>query len=381
METIVIVGSGLAGYTLARELRKRDRGRPLTLITADDGAFYSKPMLSSALSGGKSAAQLVTHSAQQMATQLGAQILCGHTVTAIDPAAGTLRGSAGEIRYGQLVLALGARPIRLPFAGDAATAALSVNNLADYARFRQQLAHAPRVAIIGAGLIGCEFADDLQRSGHAVTVFDLGALPLGRLAPPMVAGMLMGRLAASGVSWCLGRGIARIDRHGDAFALTADDGHVLIADLVLSAIGLQPETALASAAGLAVARGVQVDASLRSSDARIYALGDCAEVDGLVQPFVLPIMHGARALAASLSGAPTSLAYPPMPVVVKTPSCPTVVCSPAPHQAGSWAETGSDAATRSIFVDAVGTLRGFALCGEATSERQALAAQIGTSAV
>lgn len=380
MDPVVIVGAGLAGYTLARELRRRDPDIALVVVSADDAAFYSKPMLSNALAGGRTPAQLATHSAAQMAAQLGARVLADTVVTAIDRAGRRLATSAGPIAYDRLVLATGARPIRPPFAGDGAGEALSVNNLADYTRFRQRIDGAGEVAIIGAGLIGCEFADDLRRGGHAVTVFDLAPQPLGRLAPPALAARLRERLAAAGVAWRLGAGIERIERDAAGLRIIAGATPALRAEVVLCAVGLQPDTGLARAAGLEVGRGIRVDAELRSSDPHIYALGDCAEVAGRVEPFVLPIMHGARALAATLAGRPTALVYPPMPVVVKTPSCPTVVCPPPPGAAGSWTETVSADAVRALFCDAAGLIRGFALAGTAAGERQALAARLGQPA-
>ncbi|MCZ7654666.1 MAG: FAD-dependent oxidoreductase [Rhodocyclaceae bacterium] len=190
--------------------------------------------------------------------------------------------------YSRLVLALGADPIRLALAGDAADAVLSVNDLADYARFREALKEARGVAILGAGLIGCEFANDLAAAGHAVTVLDPAAWPLASLLPQPAGEALLSPLAALGVSWRLGRAVKAVDRDGSGFRLTLDNGDRVDADLVLSAVGLRPRIALAKEAGLAVNRGILADALLRTSDADIFALGDCAEIEGQVRPTYCP---------------------------------------------------------------------------------------------
>jgi rubredoxin-NAD+ reductase len=144
---------------------------------------------------------------------------------------------------------------------------------------------------------------------------------------------------------------------------------------VLSAIGLKPRTDIAAAAGLQVARGITVNRELATSAAHVYAVGDCAEVQGQLLPYVLPLMAQARALAATLSGKPTAVSYPAMPVVVKTPAWPTVVCPPAPGAQGEWVVTQDDEQIDARFM-AGEQLLGFALQGKAVSQRQALASQV-----
>ena len=107
----------------------------------------------------------------------------------------------------------------------------------------------------------------------------------------------------------------------------------------------------------------------------MYALGDCAEVEGRVLPFVLPIMHAARALARTLSGTPTEVNYPAMPVAVKTPALPAVVCSP-PSVAGAWTIAEDSDGVEARFEDERDALRGFALVGAATANKAALVARL-----
>ena len=370
MGGVIIIGSGLAGYTLAKELRKLSPDMPLSILSADDGAFYSKPLLSNALAKGKTAETLPTASAVQMAEQLKATIMPHTRVTAIDTAARTVTAEGVTHSYDQLVLCTGAEPLRAPLDGDGPAAVLSVNNLADYAMFRAALEQAERIAILGPGLIGCEFANDLVGVGKRVAVIGPDAAPLGRLMPPACGLFLQRALQEAGVEWHLGVTAGRVQRSSRGFAITLSNDAVVEADCVLSAIGLRPGLALAQQAGLRVHRGIVVDRHLQTSASDVYALGDCAEVEGRVLPYVMPIMHAARALAQTLSGAPTVVSYPAMPVVVKTPACPVVVSPPAADASGHWDITPMEKGVRGLYRTDDGRLLGMALVGHAATERQ-----------
>jgi rubredoxin---NAD+ reductase len=386
---IVIVGSGLAGYTLVREIRKLDAAVPIVVVTRDDGAVYSKPVLSNALAGKREPAAIPSADATGFAAQAGIAIRTYTQVGGIDTAAGVLQlgpvaggaiggadgasGAGAEVlAFSRLVLALGADPIRPTLQGDGAADVLSVNDLADYARFRALLPGARHVTLLGAGLIGCEFANDLVLTGHAVDVVDPAAQPLGRLLPAPMAAVLRERLEAAGVAFRFGTVATAVERTADGRRRVAlADGAAIDTDLVLSAIGLAPRTGLARAAGLRVARGIVVDRLLATSDPRIFALGDCIEVDGQVLPYVMPLMQQAKALAATLTGNPTELRYPAMPVSVKTPAAPTVVAPPPPGIAGEWKIEPREGGVEGSFIAADGTLAGFALLGTATAQRMA----------
>ncbi len=322
MKSVLVLGSGLAGYTLVRELRKLDRNTAITMITRDSGDYYSKPMLSNALAERKPAAELVITAAADLAGQLDFKLMQNTEVSGIEREHKRLQTSSGAIEYDRLVLALGADSIRLPLQGDSADAVLSVNDLADYAKFRgtiESVGHGKsRVAIIGGGLIGCEFANDLAGAGYAVTMIDPTAHLLSSLLPEHAGKQLFEPLAALGVVCRFGAAVKAVDRCPPGYALTLVDGTTLRADIVLSAVGLRPRIGLARSAGLAVNRGIVVDAQLCSSDASIFALGDCAEIEGRVQPYVLPIMHAAHVLAQVLAGGDAHVDFPAMSVVVKT---------------------------------------------------------------
>ena len=373
---IVILGTGHAGYTLARELRKLDEAVPLLLITADDGASYYKPNLSKALAMGKDAAALRQFNAEQMAETLQAEIRTHTTVTAIDPAARLLQLGDQTQAYSQLVLATGAEPIRLDLQGDAADAVLSVNNLDDYAGFREQLGDGTRVLLIGAGLIGCEFANDLAAAGHQVTAVDLAEWPLPQLLPREAGEALQAGLEGLGVQFRLQQSVTAVHQVDGGYRADFSDGTQGDFELVLSAVGLRPHAGLAQQAGLDCAPGVVVDAQLRSSDPNIYALGDVAQIAGRLMPYILPIAHGARALAQTLVGNPTPAKLPAMPVMVKTPVCPVVVCPPPPGVKGQWQVNGSAPDLDAGFVDADGNTLGFALTGAGTKLRGQYAGKV-----
>lgn len=388
-EAVVIVGAGLAGYNVARELRKADAAVPIVLVSRDHAGFYSKPMLSNALASKKTPATLVMKSAEKMAEEVQLRVVANTAVTAVNTTARTLTLSSGEVLpYRDLVLALGADPIRVPLQGDAADTVVSVNDLDDFARFAELLDTAAggqpvkRVAILGAGLIGCEFANDLLHRAIQPTVLDLAERALPRLLPPEASARLQAKLQEGGASFRFGVGATAVNRapNGQGLVVTLSDGSTLETDLVLSAIGLKPRTQLATDAGLAVGRGVQVNRELVSNVPHVHAIGDCAEVAGHLLPYVLPLMAQARALAATLAGKPTPVSYPAMPVVVKTPAWPTVVCPPPAEAQGQWQVSDTDEAVEARFVgtaaDGSAVLLGFALQGKAVSQRQALAAQV-----
>lgn len=380
MNPLVIIGTGIAGYTLARELRKLDKEMPVVMLSSDDGCSYYKPKLSSAFTDGKDADQLIMATPDQMSRQLSANVRPFTPVSSIDTGANCIRIGAESLSYSRLVLALGADPVRVPIQGDAATRVLSVNDRADYARFRAAVADARHVLIMGAGLIGCEFANDLLSAGIPSCVVDPAAAPLGRLLPAGAAAALSSALAAAGVEWRFGATVARVDippgtEHA-RLAVTLSNGDRIMTDVVLSAIGLRPRTTLASAAGLAVQRGIVVDRQLQSTAPEVYALGDCAEVEGLVLPYVAPILQCARALARTLTGTPTPVDYPAMPVLVKTSRHPVVVCPPPVGVEGHWEEARVEDGVRATFRDESGRLLGFALTGVAVSEKAALALEL-----
>jgi rubredoxin-NAD+ reductase len=311
-----------------------------------------------------------------MATQLEITLLPETDVTTIDAAAKTLQTSKGVISYAKLVLALGADQIRIPLEGNAVNEVLTVNDLEDYAKFQSAIAGKKKIAILGAGLIGCEFANDLVLGGYKVDVIDLAPQVLGRLLPEAAAKELQSKLSDAGVRWHFSTTAHAINRNGDAIQINLANGDTISCDVVLSAVGLRPRLDLAKAAGIQTGVGIQVNRELETSSSNIYSLGDCAEVEGLVLPYVMPIMQAARALAPTLLGQATPLSYPAMPVMIKTPALPTIVSPPAKGSEGQWRTTAVEGGIEARFESSDGKLLGFALLGTATSQRAALTKEL-----
>jgi rubredoxin-NAD+ reductase len=394
MKPIVIIGTGWAGYTVAREFRKLDTDTPLFLITADSGAYYSKPMLSNAYAHGKQAQQLITQGSEQMAEQLNATLMTGAHVEAVDAASKRIKTSAGEFEYEKLVLAVGAQPIRLGLKGNAAHEVLAVNNIDDYAAFREHIdnpknARPVRVAILGAGLIGCEFADDLTGAGHQVTLIDPSARPLAALAAPALSEGLHQALSARGVKFHLNTVAGSVDRIDGDLQVKLADGSTVEADVVLSAVGLRPDLRLAQSADLKTNRGILIDIYGQTSAPDIYALGDCAEYtmpgDGSTRtlPFIAPILPAGRAIARTLTGDKTAIDLKDSPVLIKTPSYPLALIAPPPHAVGtgSWQTEERDAKRICRFFDANGVMTGFGVSPHDNAVRQELLGALGKPAV
>jgi rubredoxin-NAD+ reductase len=373
---VVIIGTGLAGYNLAREFRKLDGDTPLLLITADDGRSYSKPMLSTGFAKHKDADGLCMAEPGTMAEQLKAEVRTHTRVSGIDPGHKRLWIGEEAIEYRDLVLAWGAQTVQVPIEGDGTGRVFPINDLEDYARFRAAAVGKQRVLILGAGLIGCEFANDMSLGGFQVDVVAPCEQVMPTLLHPAAANAVQAGLQGLGVRFHLGPVLNRLEQAGEGLQAHLSDGQVIGCDLVVSAIGLRPRTDLAAAAGLQTNRGVMVDRQLRTSHSNIFALGDCAEVDGINLLYVMPLMGCARALAQTLAGNPTQVSYGPMPITVKTPACPLVVSPPPAGREGSWQVEGQGSDLKVLCYAADGQLLGYALTGSAVMEKLALNRQL-----
>jgi len=367
---IVIIGTGLAGYNLAKELRKGNQDTPIVMITSDDGRNYSKPMLSTGFGKGKDADGLAMADAGKMAEQLRLEIRTHQSVTAIDTNNKRLTLGSDEIQYDKLVLALGAEPIRLPLPGFEHL--YHINDLMDYDQFHGASQGKKDVLVMGAGLVGCEYAHDMAVAGFNVTLVAPDKTPLSRLLPEPCGEALEQALLKLGVTVRLNTGVTAIAKTDEGIVASLNNGESITADIGLSAVGLKPRTDLAAQAGLLIGQGIQVNRQLQTSADDVYAIGDCMEVDGLNLLYVLPLMNCARTLAKTLNGEPTEINYPVMPVQVKTPSLPITVCPPAQNAEGQWQIDGESPNFKGVFVGNDGKLLGYALTGECVAEKMAL---------
>ncbi|MCP3907972.1 MAG: FAD-dependent oxidoreductase [Oceanicoccus sp.] len=373
---VIILGTGLAGYGLAKEFRKHDAETPLILITNDDGRAYSKPMLSTGYTKNTEATDLAQSDAGSMARTLKASVWTMTDVLSIDTDQQMIKvgDAATSIHYSKLVLTLGAETIKPPIAGDALDYVYSINDLLDFDDFRKAMKKtgAKKVCVIGGGLIGCEYTNDLLNGGFEVETVD----PLDYCLPtllPEVAGKAVQRaLEEKGAKFHFGPLVTEVNKAESGVVVTLNTGVTINADIVVCAVGVRPRTELAKAAGIEVNRGIVANRLLETSANNVYTLGDCAEVAGHVLVYVAPLMAGARALGKTLAGEPTEVSYAAMPVTIKTPACPVAV-NPVPKDVqGEWTvqENGNNVIAE--FRGADGGLIGFALTGEGTKEKMRL---------
>ena len=205
-----------------------------------------------------------------------------------------MKSRDNQWRYDKLVLATGATPFIPPVPGRELM--LTLNSQREYGAAQSRLHDAKRVLIVGGGLIGCELAMDFCRAGKAVTVVDNSASVLAALMPPE-GSRLQHRLTEMGVHLMLKTQLEGLEQTADGIRVSLDRQRAITVDAVVAAAGLRPETSLARHAGLQINRGIVVNSQLQTSDPAIYALGDCAEINGVVLPFLQPILLSAMCLS------------------------------------------------------------------------------------
>lgn len=331
---IVIIGSGFAARQLVKNIRKQDAAVPLTLIAADSIDEYNKPDLSHVVSRGQTAADLTLQTAGEFAEQYNLNLFPQTWVSDIDAQAKVVKSQDREWHYDKLVLATGASTIVPPVPGKELM--LTLNSQQEFGAAQSTLRDAQRVLIIGGGLIGSELAMDFSRAGKAVTVVDNSACILASLMPPEVSSRLQHRLTDMGVHLLLKTQLQSLAKTTTGIVAQFDRNRQIEVDAVVAATGLRPETALARRAGVEINRGVKVNSAMQTSNPDIYALGDCAEINGAVLPFLQPILLSAMCLAKNLLGQNGELKLPHMLVKVKTPDLPLHLAGETRRQDLDW---------------------------------------------
>ncbi len=347
---VVIVGAGVSGWSVAEAIRAGDAEIPITLVTACSGDVYHKPELSVALGRGLSPDKLLRERGPAAAARLGLRLMADTVAIGLAPARHRLRTTRGILPYTHLVLAHGARPA-LPPGLDPALC-WRVNDLAAWSALHAELARGPRiVAVVGAGMVGCELAEDLARAGHRVTLIGAGRLPLPELLPDAAGRRLLGALERLGVSY---RGQTLVDglsrQQDGTIALALNDGTTLRAATVVAATGLATPSRLVRAAGLAFDRGIAVDPqTLRTSEPEIFALGDCISLGGQPCRFIEPVARQADVIAHAILGRPHQGYAHSAPVIrLKTRSLP-VELHGIPSPGGDW-EVVEESAARLAMI-------------------------------
>ncbi|MDV1093702.1 NADH:flavorubredoxin reductase NorW [Raoultella ornithinolytica] len=371
---IVIIGSGFAARQLVKNIRKQDTHIPLTLIAADSMDEYNKPDLSHVVSRGQRADDLTLQTAGEFAEQYHLRLFPYTWVSDLDAAAKVVKSQDREWRYDKLVLATGAAPFIPPVPGHELM--LTLNSQREYGAAQSQLHDAQRVLIVGGGLIGCELAMDFCRAGKAVTVVDNSASVLSALMPPEVSSRLQHRLTDMGVHLMLKTQLEGLEQTADGIRVSLDRQRSVTVDAVVAAAGLRPETALARHAGLMIRRGVVVNSRLQTSDPAIYALGDCAEINGSVLPFLQPILLSAMCLAKNLLSQANELTLPPMLVKVKTPDLPLHLAGETQRDDLTWNLVAAKEGVVAKGVDAANQLRAYVVSEDRMKEAFALLKQL-----
>lgn len=269
MTRCIVVGAGEAGTRAAVALRAA--GAEVVLLGAEPDAPYERPPLS------KPDGEAVT--LRPIAADLsGIDVRLGCRVAGLErPSQTVLLEDGTRLSYDRLLLATGATPRLLP--GDPDRRALPLRTRADAEAIFARARPGARAVIVGAGLIGLELAAVLVRRGVAVTVLEAGPRALGRVLPAEIAAAVADRHHAEGVDLRFDVRISSVAPSGAITVVTLDGGERLTADLLVAAIGVFPDTALAETAGLPCANGILVDAGLRTADPAVFAAGDCAAVD------------------------------------------------------------------------------------------------------
>lgn len=332
---VVIVGGGRAGWQMAEALRAQDAALPITLVSACAADVYDKPLLSIAVARGLDPAGLVKESGAQAAARLGVRLLPQTHAVRICADTRTLRTTRGNLHYDQLVLAHGAQaalPPALP-----PTYVWRVNHLGAYQKLRAALgngeASGPKdVLIVGAGLIGSELANDLALGGHRITLLDTQAEPLARWQSDHAGQQLLGAWKDLPIQFIGGVQVAGVERDVDRsegrdegrYCVTTTDGQTFVVDQVVAATGLATPSRLSQSAGLDWNQGIAVQAdTLRTSNARIHALGDCITVRGQASRYIEPIARQVKTIVADICGGePVPYEVRPAVVRVKTTSLP-----------------------------------------------------------
>jgi rubredoxin-NAD+ reductase len=337
---VVIVGGGRAGWAMAEALRALDEALPITLVSGCAADVYDKPLLSVALAKRLPASSLVRETGAQAAARLGVRLMAQTQATLVNPRALTLTTTRGTVPFSELVLAHGAQvalPPTLP-----AELCWRINHLDAYLRLRQSLGLpdagvlpegvAPHVAIVGAGLIGSELANDLALVGCRITLIDPLPEPLARWSAQAAGSTVLAAWKDLPIRFIGGASVEAMDTEGNQKHLRLSNGEALLADQVIAATGLVTPNRLSTSAGLAWNNGIAVHGvTLATSHPRIHALGDCITIDGQASRYIEPIARQAATIAAKvvarrqgagLDECPVSYEVRPTTVRVKTSSCP-----------------------------------------------------------
>jgi len=296
-QTFVIAGASLAGAKAAQELREHGFDGRVVLIGAEPERPYERPPLTKDYLRGESEREKAYVHAVDYYEQHDIELMSGTTVTAIDVNGSrvTLNG-AGELRYDRLLLTTGSEPRRIPAPGADLDGIYYMRSLADCDALRRRLDDSGRVAVVGAGWIGSEFAASARQLGLEVTVIDPLALPNERIFGAEVGGFYRDVHVQHGVDMLLGQGVEAFEGDGAVARVRTSAGRVVECDFAVVGIGITPRTGLAADAGLTVDNGVVTNERLETSAPAIFAAGDVASAWHPFYERHIRVEHWANAL-------------------------------------------------------------------------------------
>lgn len=302
-ERLVIIGNGMAPGRMLEHLLEQAPGRyTVTIFNAEPRVNYDRIMLSPVLSGEKAYEEIIIHGdGWYIANNI--TLYKGHKIVTIDRSAKTVTSDHGVTEpYDKLVIATGSVPFIIPVPGHDLPGVLTYRDLDDVQAMMLAAQSRAKAVVIGGGLLGLEAAAGLNAQGMDVTVLHVMPTLMERQLDPAAGYLLQRAVEQRGIKVITKANTQAITGNGKVGQVELADGTIIPATLVVMAVGIRPNSALAKQAGIAVNRGIVVDAGMRSNDPDIYALGECAEVNGQVYGLVAPLYEMARVTASQLAG-------------------------------------------------------------------------------
>ena len=301
---LVMVGNGMAGMRTLEELLKAAPGLyDITVFGDEPHPNYNRIMLSPVLAGEQTVEQIVLNSRDWYA-QNGITLHTGKRVVKIDRRNRSVEADDGtRASYDRMLLATGSRPFVLPIPGADLPGVIGFRDIADVDAMIQAAAEYKHAVVIGGGLLGLEAANGLKLRGMDVSVVHIGSWLLDRQLDEPAARLLQQSLEEKGLKFLLQKHTAELvqGERGRVAAVKFKDGEIIPADLVVMAVGIRPNTALAESAGLHCNRGLVVNDTMQTFDPRIYAVGECVSHRGTAYGLVAPLFEQAKVCANHLA--------------------------------------------------------------------------------
>ncbi|MEM9433913.1 MAG: nitrite reductase large subunit NirB [Pseudomonadota bacterium] len=320
-QKLVVIGAGMAtGRVLEHLTEAAADAYEITLFNGEPRGNYNRIMLSPVLAGEKTYEEIITHDEAWYADR---NITCrfGEHVIKVDREAKTVESKSGVVAYDKLIFGTGSNPFIIPLPGHDLEGVIAYRDLEDTEKM-MAMENGRKVVVIGGGLLGLEAAAGMAARGADVTVVHIMGHLMERQLDEAAGYLLKKSLESKGIKIRLQANSKEIlGKDGKVQALLLDDGTELPCDLLVMAVGIRPNTALASEAGLAVGKGIHVDDQLCTSDESVFALGECVEHDGAIFGLVAPLYEQAKVLAASLLGEEAAFVQKTLSTKLKVTGC------------------------------------------------------------